>query len=107
MSLQLIPSRNKTLSMFPFPPAVATEKENHQEMSCATGKRRFWRLSRHVKVWPVLRVLYVSTDQPFPPMILVCAELHRQQRCLYRITGDKETAPFCLTLTDRHRLVLV
>lgn len=98
--------------MFLFPPAVATEKENHQEMSCTTWKGRFQRLSRLVKVWPVLRASgmrglfrfyrfsYSSAVELFPLMTLVCAELNRHEDAIWCYSWPRDSSflfytPWC------------
>lgn len=75
--------------MFLFPPAVATEKENQQEMSCTIGNGSYQRLSRLVKASSAFRVLgmgilfhfysfsYFSVIKLFPFLILARAQLNR------------------------------
>lgn len=72
-----------------FPPAVATEKENQQEMSCTIGNGSYQRLSRLVKASSAFRVLgmgilfhfysfsYFSVIKLFPFLILARAQLNR------------------------------
>lgn len=64
-------------------------------MSCTTGKGRFWRLSRLIKVWPMLRALGMgflfhldrfscfSGVELFSLTILVCAELTRHKDTIW------------------------
>lgn len=75
--------------MFLFPPAVATEKENQQEMRCTIGNGSYQGLSRLVKAGSAFRVLgmgilfhfysfsYFGVIKLFPFLILACAQLNR------------------------------
>lgn len=104
--------------MFLFPPAVGTEKEKQQEMSCTIGKGSSQRLSGLVKAGSAFRDLemgfwfrfysssYFSAVELFPFTILVRAQLNKHQGAV-SCPSLPRAAPACSTLTGRLPFVLV